>query len=55
MTTKQITVDEEIHEALKRAVSKDGPRKGMTIQGLTDEVIRTGLRVKRIEVQGDGR
>jgi len=48
MATKQLTVDEEIHAALMREKER---RKGMTLQGITDEVIRAGLRVKRIEFE----
>jgi len=46
MTTKQITVDEQIHEALKR----EAQLRGMTLQALVRMVLETGLKVKRIDV-----
>ena len=46
MTTKQITVDEATHEALKA----EAKRRGMTLQGFVAAVLETGLRVKRVEL-----
>jgi len=49
MTTKQITVDESDHEALKR----EARVRGMTLQAFTRMVVRTGLRMRGIDVIGD--
>lgn len=48
--TVTIKIDREVHEALARETRK---RKGMTLQGVADEVIRTGLKVKRIAIEGE--
>ena len=42
--SKTLTISDDVHEALK----VEARERKMTLQGLADEVIRTGLKIKRI-------
>lgn len=49
--SKQLIVTDDVHASLKVEAS----RRGIHLERLTDMVIRTGLKVKRIEVsEGEG-
>jgi hypothetical protein len=41
-----------VDAALAEVIRAEAERQGRTIQWLADEVIRTGLRVKRIPIEG---
>ncbi len=52
MSTKQIKsvkIDGDVHAA----VMAEAQRRGMNFQPLLDEVIRTGLRVRKIAIGGE--
>jgi hypothetical protein len=46
--TTTVKLAKDVHEAIKREKER---RPGMSLQGIVDEVIRTGLRVKRIPIE----